>query len=86
MKPTEFKEANVTFAKNQPEYLPLPALAFKDPQGIVITCWRLSFWERIKLLITGRVWVSTMTFLQPIQPLYLTTHKDEVIIYNKEGQ
>lgn len=86
MKPTEFKESNTTFGKNQPNYSPLPALSFKDSQGIVITCWKLSFFERMKLIFTGRIWLSSMTFLQPLQPLYLTVNKNEVIIYNKEGQ
>ena len=81
MKPVQFKEANVVLAKDQPEYLPLPALSFDDKDGIVISCWSLSFWECIKLLFTGKIWVSTMTFKEPLQPLYITVHKDEVIVY-----
>ena len=34
MKPIKFKEANGTFAANQPEYLPLPAHKAKDGQVI----------------------------------------------------
>jgi hypothetical protein len=30
MKPIKFKEANVTFAENQPEYIPLPAWNIRD--------------------------------------------------------
>lgn len=69
MKPIKFKEANVTFAENQPEYLPLPA--FRSADGLVITCWRLSWMERIKLLMTGRLWLLNLTFNQPLQPVML---------------
>lgn len=66
MKPIPFKEQNVVFAKDQPEYLPLPAHNTSD--GTVISCWRLSLWERIKVLWTGRLWLSQMTFGQALQP------------------
>ena len=69
MKPIEFKNQNVVFAKDQPQYRPLPA--YKDPVGMVTTCWNLSFMERIKLLITGNLWVSLLTFNKPLQPILL---------------
>jgi hypothetical protein len=37
MTPKQFKEANVTFAKDQPEYQPLPAFRAESQQGEVIT-------------------------------------------------
>jgi hypothetical protein len=54
MKPVEFKQQNVVFAKDQPEYQPLPALRLNTPEGEVISCWRLSFKERLHVLIFGR--------------------------------
>lgn len=34
MKPVEFPGVNVVFAKDQPEYMPLPAMKIpNDPQG-----------------------------------------------------
>jgi len=66
MKPTEFKQSNCTYAKDQPQYLPLPV--FKADDGTVISCWCLSAWERIKLLFTGRVWFTVLTFNGPLQP------------------
>ena len=77
MKPIPFKEANVKMAEHQPEYITLPA--FKSTEGIIITCWRLSFKERIKLLLTGKLWLSNMTFNQPLQPIFLTVTKSEVL-------
>jgi len=66
MKPIEFKEQNVVFAKDQPQYLPLPARREED--GMVITCWKLSFIERVKILFTGKMWLSQLTFNDPLQP------------------
>lgn len=66
MIPIKFKEQTCTFAENQKEYLPLPA--FKAENGEVITCWKLSFIERIKVLFTGKVWQRQLTFNQPLQP------------------
>ena len=83
MKPIKFKEQNVTFAENQPEYIPLPA--FKDPaspMGAVVSCWKLSFWEKIRIMWTGKLWVSMAMFNKPLTPSYFTTKKSEVITKN----
>lgn len=79
MKPIKFKEQNCTFAENQPEYLPLPALKVGNKEGQVISCWKLSFMERLRLLITGRLWVCLMSFNKPLAPSYFTTKKSELI-------
>jgi hypothetical protein len=77
MKPIKFKEQNVIYAEDQPEYLPLPA--FKTKEGNVTCCWNLSLKERIKILFTGNLWLSVLTFNQPLQPLLPTVNKNEVI-------
>jgi hypothetical protein len=59
----------VTYAKNQPEYLPLEAILFKD--GKMYTEWKPTE-EELKLLLKGehiRLWV--WTFNQPLQPIAL---------------
>lgn len=56
----KFPECNVTYAKDQPEYQSLPAL--KMPDGEIVTCWRLSIIERLKILFTGKIWLSVLTF------------------------
>ena len=66
MKPIHFNQANITFAKDQPEYLPLPAYA--DGTGELVSCWKLTFYERLKILLTGRLWLWVLTFNQPLQP------------------
>lgn len=79
MKPVEFKEKNVVFGEGQPEYLPLPAFKNHSELGEVITCWELSFWERIRILFLGKIWLNMITFNKPLMPVYLTTKKEEVL-------
>ena len=78
MKPTKFKHANVEFAKNQPQYQSLPALKLNTKEGEVIVCWKMNFFERIKVLFTGKVWVSLMTFNKKLQPSYVSVNRKDV--------
>lgn len=79
MTPIKFPEANVTFAKDQPEYQPLPAFKKNSPQGEVVSCWKLSLKERLRILFTGKLWVSLYTFNNPLTPSFFTTKKEEVL-------
>lgn len=67
MRPIPFNGVNVVYAENQPEYLPLPS--HKDKDGMVVSCWQLSLWDSIVVAFTGRLWLSCLTFNQPLQPL-----------------
>ena len=69
MKPIEFNNQNVVFAGDQDEYNNLPA--FKGPDGEAISCWRLSFFERLWVLFSGKIWLRTMTFNGPLQPVMI---------------
>jgi hypothetical protein len=82
MKPIEFKEQNVVFAEDQPEYLPLPAHKVDSPQGEVICCWEMSIIERIKVLFTGKVWLCLLSFNRPLTPNLLTVNKED--LFDKE--
>lgn len=74
MKPIYFPEHNTVFAKNQPEYSPLPALV----QGNRSTfCWQLTLKERIKLLFTGKLWHQVLNFEEPLQPQKLLVDKPD---------
>ena len=66
MRPVDFPQRTVTYAKDQPEYLPLPA--HRDDEGIVTTVWALTWGERLKVLLRGRLYLRQMTFNQPMQP------------------
>ena len=76
MKPIEFEEQNVIYAKDQPQYQPLPALKENDT---TITCWELSEEDKKILNETGVVWLSQMNFGSPLQPVLMTVNKSELI-------
>jgi hypothetical protein len=65
MTPVEFPEQTVVWAKNQPPYLPLPA--YTDGRE-TISCWKLTFKERIKVLIFGKLWLRQCNFGAKLQP------------------
>ena len=73
MKTIDFKECNVVYAKEQPEYRPLPA--HKADDGCVTSCWELSFIERIKILFSGKIFLQVLTFNQPLQPSKMSVDK-----------
>lgn len=79
MKPIEFEGVNCTYAKDQPEYLPLPVKKLEGAEGRVVACWKMSPRERIKALFTGCVWVSLWTFNKPLTPSRLSVDRDELI-------
>ncbi len=79
MKLIEFPEQTTVYAKDQPEYLPLPAHRFAgDPQGRIACCWQLTWRERFTLLWRGVLWHQVLTFKQPLQPQLLTVEKPEM--------
>lgn len=58
------------YAKNQPEYNTLPS--HRQPDGTVTTRWKLTFSERLKILLTGDLWLQLLTFNHPLQPVKLS--------------
>lgn len=77
MKPVSFKGQNVVFAKDQPEYQPLPALIM--PDGEVITCWELSDQEIEDVTKTKRIYLQQLTFNQPLQPVMIIVNLEDGI-------
>lgn len=61
----------VVFAKDQPEYLQLPAIVSNDTSGRVTTRWRLGWKERLRLLFSGNLYVQVLTFHKSLQPIKL---------------
>jgi hypothetical protein len=78
MKIAKFKECNLTVAEKQPQYQPLPV--YKREDGLVVSCWKLSCWEKIKVLFTGKVYVGLLTFNKPLQPQLLSLNKKKFIV------
>lgn len=62
----------VTFAEGQDQYENLPAWYTDDPEGAVITRWRLTWRERLGLLIGKPLWLYIWTFGHPLQPILPT--------------
>lgn len=79
MKPVNFTEVNVTYAKDQPGYQPLPGCKLDTIEGHFITCWKLSFKERMRILLTGRIWACLLTFNKPLTPSLFSTKKSDLL-------
>lgn len=73
MKPIKFDGANVVFGAEQPEYEPMPARLTDD--GVVISCWELTPEELEQVKKTGQIWLSMLTFFQPLQPVSMAVEK-----------
>ncbi len=80
MKLVEFPGQNVVFAKDQPEYHPLPALRLSNAEAEIICCWKLTWRERLRVLLGGRIWHSILTFGHPLQPQLLHSEKPAEVI------
>ena len=77
MKAVKFKECNVVYAENQPEYLSLPC--HKTEDGELTTCWWFSFKERLLVLLFGKVYLSILTFNEPLQPLKMNVSNPVIV-------
>jgi hypothetical protein len=65
MTPIEFPEQTIVWAKNQPPYLPLPAFTNETE---TISCWALTWKERLRVFWGGRIWLRQMNFGDKLQP------------------
>ena len=66
MKPLDFPMSNQKFGEGQDEYETLPV--FKDGNGRVVSYWKLSWIEKLKILCFGKLWLLQLTFNRPFQP------------------
>lgn len=72
----EFPEQTCVYAKDQPQYRPLPA--HKADDGTLTFCWRLGWRDRLRVLWSGLLWHQVLTFNHPLQPQLLLTQKPEL--------
>jgi len=79
----EFPEQTMVYAKDQPEYRPLPA--HRTLEGQVTFCWRLGWRDRLRVLWSGLIWHQVLTFNQPLQPQLLLTQKPDLGQADGEG-
>lgn len=73
MTPIKFKEVNTIYAKDQPPYLPLPA--YVDENKVITSCWKCSIADRLRILLTGKVYHSQLTFGDKLQPIRILSYK-----------
>lgn len=76
----------VNFGKGQDEYSALPARI--DPQGVAITCWELTWKERLKILFGKPIYLLVLTFNSKLQPVIIGisgTVKENVHVANGHG-
>ena len=63
-------------AKDQPEYIPLPVahVVYRDGVRSMISCYRITWRERLQILVRGKIWWEQLTFGGPLQPqkMYLS--------------
>jgi predicted component of type VI protein secretion system len=67
----------VILAKDQPQYLPLAVAVLGD---YVVSRWRLSFAERVKVLLNGNVFISMMNFNGPPMPILPSVEEPEWLL------
>lgn len=75
MKPIEPREDGrfrTTYAKDQKQYLPLPATVGDSPEFEITTEWELDDEERATLVRGGRIRLQIWTFGAPLQPLKMS--------------
>lgn len=70
------QDAEIVYAKDQPQYHPLPALPLSPDR--IVTRWQLSWRECLRLLFTRSVYLQVMTFGGPLQPVILSVDVPEV--------
>ncbi len=72
------RESEIVFAKDQAEYRQLPAI--RTSEGTVISRWRLTWRERLNVLLYGNVFLQQLTFNAPLQPQLPTVEEPRVFV------
>jgi hypothetical protein len=62
----------VTYAKDQPQYRPLPVVRLHGRNGRVITRWQLTAEERLRVMSGEDIYIEILTFHEPLQPILPT--------------
>ncbi len=78
MRQEHFEQANSSLGSMGAK--PIPAYV-DEASKLIVTCWKMSIWERIKFLFSGKVWVCTIADRKNVQRSVLST--DEGKIFGK---
>ena len=86
MKPIKFKEANKNLLKpeNMTDEECSSLWVYTDGEQC-ISCWKLSFKQRLSALIFGRVWLSVLSG-QTQPPVWVDCKKTVFNLRTKEGK
>jgi hypothetical protein len=57
-----FEDLEMVLGKIQTQYQPLPVLWCRDSTGTVISRWKLTWAERIRLFVRGELYLRQLTF------------------------
>ena len=77
MEPVRFSEQCQTLCGGGPiANLPILTLHYEGLGPAIVSCWRLSLWELLRALFTGRIFVIVLGLRQP--PMLLTTDADDI--------
>lgn len=77
MRLIEFPEQTTTIANKVPDYRAMHAHLSID-KAVFTCCWKLTWVERLQVLITGKIWQQIQTHGAPVQPHTLTVEKPEM--------
>lgn len=79
------EDIEIVLGKDQPEYLPLPAVYIDSPSRPMITRWRLSEQERLDIMAGADVMLYQLTFHNPFQPATLQVcRRDSMPVFPEE--
>jgi len=65
------EEFEIVLGKDQPEYIPLPAMFVDSPERPMITRWQLSEEERKMIAAGANIILQQLTFGHPFSPVNL---------------
>ena len=67
----EYQQYEVVFAKEQPEYRPLPALRLDDPSNPIVSRWTFTKEERARVAAGSDLLLTQYIFEDLFHPLHL---------------
>ncbi len=63
----EFVPLEVVYARDQPQYIPLPVI--RNADGVLLSRWKLSESEREAIAAGADIFLSVWTHNRPLQPV-----------------
>lgn len=79
MRPISFHNKEVIYTSPEPEIEPLPVvrIMYADGSPGLISCWKPSFWDVVRIVLGRPVYLVLLSGVHP--PVLLSTDKGEVL-------